>query len=348
MEVKPIGILSSDWHIDKSNHSEVREIIYQKIELVKEMGLSKMYVLGDIFESRVAQPLTNLQFFKSILDKCEESGIAIIAIPGNHDKINYESKLSYLDIFSQHPALTVVDEYKCIVEDNINIHLIPYFKEDTVYSNYLKNIVLSTNQKNILLTHIGLDGVSNNDGVYIKGHIKKEVFSKLDSVFIGHYHNRSQYGDNIHYIGSIKPNNFGEDNDKGFTILFSDCSFEYIQAGFKEYKTIEIDIDTLTKKEVDLLTDKYKDKESKVRVVLKGSETKLKAVDVSKFIESGITVKRVNKDLERGVVQSIKGEFITFNKEEIVKEFNQYCEDRKIQSKDYGYGKLLQILNIGR
>lgn len=346
MERKPIGVLSSDWHIDKNNHSDVEKIIYQKIEIIKEMRLSTMYVLGDIFESRVAQPLTNLQFFKNILSKCEESGVAIVAIPGNHDKVNYESKLSYLDIFAQHPALTVVDEYKCIVENDINIHLIPYFKEDTVYSSYLKNIDLSTNKKNILLTHIGLDGVSNNDGIYIKGHIKKELFSKLDKVFIGHYHNRSQYGENIHYIGSIKPNNFGENNDKGFTILFSDCSFEYVQAGFKEYKTIEVDVDTLTKKEIDLLTSKYKDSESKVRIVLKGSETKLKSVDVNKFTESGITIKRINKDLEEGIVQSIKGEFVTFNKEEIVKEFNQYCEDRKIQNKDYGYSKLLKILKI--
>lgn len=341
---KPITILSSDWHIDKDNQDEISDIITQIIVLAKELGIKEVIVLGDIFESRKAQPLDNLQFFKSILERFNDAGIVLIAIPGNHDKVNYESELSYLDVFSNHPNFKLITNYESLIRGELLLHFIPFFKENTVYKNYLERIELDSNKKNILLTHVGLDGVPNNSDLYIPSFLKKDMFNRLFKVFIGHYHNRSSYGKNIFYIGSIKPETFGENNDKGFTIIYDNGEHKDIQSKFKCFETIEFDIDNMSKKEIDLLPEKYKDEDKKVRIVLKGSESKLKSVNTKTFNNEGIVIKTVNKELEQGILQSIKGEFINFNKENIIIEFQTFCQIKSLENTDYGKEKLFKIL----
>lgn len=345
MDKRPITILSSDWHIDKDNQQEIEQIVEQIISLAVEFHISRVYVLGDIFESRKAQPLTNLDFFSKILRKFEEAEVFLAVIPGNHDKVNYESEKSYLDAFQYHPYINLFSDYCIAHEEGVKFHLIPYFKEDTTYSKYLSKVIYQEGQKNILLTHLGVDGFSNNDRITLPSAVKRSDFSKFDSVFVGHYHNRSSIG-NIHYIGSIQPRDFGEDNDKGFTIVFNDGSFEYVQAGFKEYKTIELDVDRVSKKELELLISKEENEEKNLRVILKGSESKLKSIDINSIQSKGVKVSRVNKELEEGILNSVKNEFISFTKESLLTEFDEYCKIKKIENQEYGKGKLLTTLKL--
>ena len=94
---KPLTLFSTDWHIDKDNIEEIKSLIIQKLELAKSLNINKVFGLGDFFESRKSQPLQNLKGFGEILQLFEKYGVELIAIPGNHDKLNYLSEDSYLD-----------------------------------------------------------------------------------------------------------------------------------------------------------------------------------------------------------------------------------------------------------
>jgi DNA repair exonuclease SbcCD nuclease subunit len=64
---------------------------------------------------------------------------------------------------------------------------------------------------NIMVTHIGFDGVVNNDGSEVESVLKPNKFSRFTRVLVGHYHNASKLGENVYYTGSVYQNNFGED-----------------------------------------------------------------------------------------------------------------------------------------
>ena len=86
-------IVTADWHIEQDNHALIDSLTTQLISGGKEREIDTLLILGDIFESRRAQPLANLSFFGSQLEKFAEHEMKVIAIPGNHDKIDQESTL---------------------------------------------------------------------------------------------------------------------------------------------------------------------------------------------------------------------------------------------------------------
>jgi len=84
--------------------------------------------------------------------------------------------------------------------------------------------------------------VRNNDGSIVEGDVEESYFDSFDLVASGHYHDWSEIGENIVYFRSAYQANFGEDDNKGFTVVYDDCSLEYIQSKFPIYRKIIIDM----------------------------------------------------------------------------------------------------------
>lgn len=49
-------------------------------------------------------------------------------------------------------------------------------------------------------------------------------------MYLGHYHDYQQVGSNIFHLGSLQQNNFGEDESKGFWMLYDDCTVELLKS----------------------------------------------------------------------------------------------------------------------
>ena len=351
-EKKPLIVGSTDWHIKDDNADIIFDLVKQQCEIAKELKVDNLMCLGDVFNSRKSQTLKVLNTFRRILDMIDDYNLKLIVISGNHDKTSYENKESFLDSFRHHPAIFLIDMVGAIPfkEHNLHLHFMPFFKEDVwedQFNEYIKGYLGLTGDKqlegiNIFCSHIAITGSRNNDGKRVESNISHKSFRHFDKVLLGHYHDSQKIGKNIYHIPSIQQNNFGEDEDKGFTILYSDGSHETVNSKFKPYIKVKIDLDEVDKKGVNKMIEDYsKETGSKnVRFVLSGSEDKLKSVNKELIRSVGIDVKTENKDVE--IVEEFDDiEIKRYDEASILDEFGMFCEEF---DKDYKEGiKYLKV-----
>ncbi len=326
--LKRVSILFTDPHLHEDNIDQITDIARQVIDLAKKNEIDVVFLLGDVFKSRKSQTLVVLNAFEEILKMFDRADIVLYAFPGNHDKVNYESEKSYLSAYKHWPNFTLVSDYDRETFGDILVHCIPFFKEDTVYSEYLKKAIdnINLNKKNILLSHIALTGSVNNDGSSISNNLKASQFAKFDWVYLGHYHDQQQIASNIYHIPSVCQNNFGENNEKGFMFLLEDGTVEFVKSKFREYKKISIDLHKVKPEEVNELTAQYREEsqDNNIRFEFIGSKSQLSSIDKHKFIQLGIDVK--TKDIEIETDVDFDNIQLEYNKESILEAFEECCD----------------------
>jgi exonuclease SbcD len=328
MNKQPIAVFSTDWHIKDDNVESVVDLVTQQCELAKKLGVFILVCLGDVFNSRKSQTLLCLNTFGRMLDVIQKNNLTLYCIPGNHDKTDYESEESFLDSFEHHPNFCLFKKYKYSdIVTGIRLHFLPFLKEEQWLSKF--NYDLSEKGKNILCSHIAVVGSCNNDGTRIDNGISPTIFKEFDSVLLGHYHDMQQPAKNIFHLPSIQQNNFGENSEKGFTVLYSDGSHELVKSKFKEYIKVKIDVDKVSKKELNDLVTEYSDKtkDNYVRFVLEGTEDKIKSLNKDVLQSSGIDIKTVNKEIENVSVDFDTVEIKKYTKDDLLDEFSQFCEE---------------------
>lgn len=332
---KPTSILVTDTHLDKDNINRVLNVLFQSVDLAVELGVKKIDFLGDAFTNRTGQGLMVLLAMDYWIGYAKAKGVDIYAISGNHDKTDQESLDSYLDVFKSHSNFHLFRKETITIDTNNMAHCyLPYFKENGSYPKRLLKLIgklkKSSFKKAYLYTHIAVDGVVNNDGSKVKNGLKKELFGIFHKVFVGHYHNTSKIGDNIYYIGSSLPHNFGEDNEKGFTILYSDGSHELFLSNFDKFIPLKIDLGITTKKQIEALKERYKDSNNNVRIVFTGTKEQLESININELREVGIDVKKTTTDATRAIEAAANGEVIEFDKKEIMKGFGEFCRNNDV------------------
>jgi exonuclease SbcD len=344
MSKKPVALLMTDTHLSKDNTKHVYNIFEQSIAIAKGLGLKRIFHLGDNFTTRQAQGLDTLIGFKKILDLFKSNGCTLITMAGNHDKTDQSIEKSYLDIFEDHESLTFFDG-----EDFVNKHgvagdyhtgtdiilwTLPFFTDD-VYNQKLSTIPIDPECKNILLTHIGIDGVLDNDNNKVESIIPTGRFKRFDLTFIGHYHNAQQVTKKIRYIGSTDPRQYGEDNDKGVTVLYDDLSFELIKLKFKNY--VKVTVETADPVKINKLVEKHKNSDDNVRFVFNCTEEDYYKVDHEKIKSSGIDVQRnyISKTItmqDEEDEQPTASANIALTKGDMLKGWVEYCQQNKLES----------------
>lgn len=331
----PIAVIGTDSHLKKDNEELVTSCFEQVKALMLEMGINTFCHGGDFFTTRNAQPETSLRAAKNIFNLFidEEEDLDFYQIPGNHDKTELDSENSYLDVFDKYCNL--IKGYNHLDLKGVRIHFIPYFKEDGSYKDYLKEATqnLDKTKKNVLLTHIAVTGVKNNDGSEVENTLTSKMFAKFDNVFVGHYHNRSTVGSNIHYIGSMYAGNYGEDNEKGVIVLYDDASFEYFQLDFPHYIKVRVNVDN--KEELKKVRTEHKDSQNHVRIIFEGEKGKLETINKAELQEQGFDVKYEDKTkiIEKKINED---ELIEFNKSNLKDAFDAFCEASNIEDKTLG------------
>jgi DNA repair exonuclease SbcCD nuclease subunit len=211
-------IILTDTHIDENNIEVNKSVFRQTCEYCVERGVKRIIHTGDFFRSRKSQTLENLKDgFMEILDLVGSYGLTLLAIPGNHDKVDYKSADSYLDIFQHHPNFVLFREHYQFEHNNFSFHFLPFFDNDE-YLPRLRAIEVVESKKNILFTHIGIYGAVMNNGMVVEG-IPVAEFAKFDKVMVGHYHDEQYFGSNICYFGASIQHNYGEKPSKGLTVL---------------------------------------------------------------------------------------------------------------------------------
>lgn len=353
---KPFAIVVTDVHLDRGNSGLVKDIFNQLISLCHERGVYNVICAGDVFTTRSGQPLECLSAWQEILATLRDHKIVIDVIPGNHDKTDGNDDCSYLDVYdgaSRWLRLHRVGEEVWFGND-ICVWMIPYFGTQRwmeEFERMKKEEDDTCRRLHVLITHMAFNGVRNADGSEVGDGIAPSAVFSFDSVIVGHYHDRSNVGRNIHYVGSAYQNNYGEGCvDKGFAILYEDGSIEYVQSRFPRY--IKETIQATDRETLANLLEKYGDKEGRVdhvRFEFVGKKADLERLDVTELqTRYGIDCKFSSVE-EREAVEIATGEdVLNYDVSSVTKNFYRFCAENNIRGAELKYGVgLIKILKCG-
>jgi exonuclease SbcD len=345
---KPLLIASTDWHLKRENIPQIINLFKQKCELAVKLGVKQLVCTGDVFDSRIAQRQDVLTAFNDILEMLVVYDLEMVIIPGNHDKTLYTEKQSFLDPFKNHRKLLLVNMAGVMPLGDFRIVMLPFFSEEVWIKNFEEldpdgfHIDFNDGKKYILFTHIAVTGSRNNDGKLVSSSISVKMFEKFFKVFSGHYHDQQKIGKNFYHIPSIQQNNFGEDEDKGFTVIYDDGSHELYWSDFKKYINVEFDLNDLNY--LDIVTSKklYEQSGDNIRFTIRGTENQLKVINKQEFELAGINIRTINKDIEESI-KFANDEIVELNASLIADEFSKFC-DKNGLDEETGLKYLKQIL----
>src|SRR6218665_2320083 len=135
---KPAAIIIADTHLTEFTVEQNISVFSQVFAICDQLQVTDVIHLGDVFTSRKGQLEIVLLTWKRILDMAELKGIKITAIAGNHDKQDYTSESSYLEVFEKHPAFNLIKgAYSMDYVGNMRLHFIPYFDGELTYPKFL-------------------------------------------------------------------------------------------------------------------------------------------------------------------------------------------------------------------
>lgn len=328
MDKKAIAMISTDWHLKSTNIIPIVKLVEKKCQLALEHGLNNIICLGDIFDSRLSQRMDVLIAFFQILQICKKYGIVLTCVPGNHDKTDYLLEESFLRPFSFHPNLNLIENYDNWELGEYTAHFIPYFAENEKFQDYLNTVKLTGND--ILFSHIAVTGSRNNDMTLIENDLTVKRFEKFKAVFLGHYHNYQSINDFIYHLPSIQQNNFGEDENKGYTLLYSDLSFDIIRSESKRYVSVKINVDQDDIRILDEMLNQYNPDDEHVRIVVEGTAEKIKSFGLQKLQERGFVIQTKEKSINSSISALQDIEIVQYNVDQIIKIFSKFCNQKNI------------------
>lgn len=333
MTKSPLAIWITDTHLSENTIAINQKIYSQVLQLCIDYQIPAVIHGGDIFDSRKAQTEQVLTTFTKILSSFSEHGVKLFAIAGNHDKSSLIADDSFLNPFSGWDCFHLYRGYDYVdhTEKGIRFHFIPYFDEQLAYGQYLDQAIknIRFDFKNILFTHVAVSGVVNNDGSKINNDINASLFKHFFFVLVGHYHNRQLLSNNILYTGSTHQANFGEDEQKGCTVIYDDGSIDFIQLDFPKYITIEG-----KKGEAFVPSSSVMADGDHYRVKLKYKPTQ---DEVQKMQSIGI---KVMIDYEKQLINHTQDVKTQFSGQDISVYFDQWCQEKQIEDRDFGVKQL--------
>ena len=344
----PCLLLLNDIHISKDNIPAFKANWQESIDICRKMDVKEIAIGGDLFFSRAAQTLDVLLAVHDALLTAAEHGIHVTIAEGNHDKVNQENERGYCHVFDQHSNVLVCDEYVSLpLGDDCRfvLHMMGYFPEDGSFCtrlDRLKEEALDPKRLNFLYIHEGINGAlaQPNDK-----ELPAKIFEEFDKVFVGHYHNRTIIDKTrIEYIGSSRQHNFGEDEEKGYTVIYTDGSHEFIknQANTR-YRVIDVAAERAGLYLMDELREIDADGRYKVKVRVHTPQAAIKSVDKAALLDAGATKVELIADDEEMLEVAASSLFEKFDSHRIRETYEEFCREKQIDDVAIGLEYLSKI-----
>ena len=344
----PCLLLLNDIHISKDNIPAFKANWQEAIDICRKMDVKEIAIGGDLFFSRAAQTLDVLLAVHDALLTAAEHGIHVTIAEGNHDKVNQENERGYCHVFDQHSNVLVCDEYVSLPlgEDcRFVLHMMGYFPEDGSFCtrlDRLKEEALDPKRLNFLYIHEGINGAlaQPNDK-----ELPAKIFEEFDKVFVGHYHNRTIIDKTrIEYIGSSRQHNFGEDEEKGYTVIYTDGSHEFIKNQVNtRYRVIDVSAERAGLHLMDELREIDADGRYKVKVRVHAPQAAMKSVDKVALLDAGATKVELIADDEEMLEVAASSLFEKFDSNRIRETYEEFCREKQIDDVAIGLEYLSKI-----
>lgn len=344
----PCLLLLNDIHISKDNIPAFKANWQEAIDICRKMDVKEIAIGGDLFFSRAAQTLDVLLAVHDALLTAAEHGIHVTIAEGNHDKVNQENERGYCHVFDQHSNVLVCDEYVSLpLGDDCRfvLHMMGYFPEDGSFCtrlDRLKEEALDPKRLNFLYIHEGINGAlaQPNDK-----ELPAKIFEEFDKVFVGHYHNRTIIDKTrIEYIGSSRQHNFGEDEEKGYTVIYTDGSHEFIKnKANTRYRVIDVAAERAGLHLMDELREIDADGRYKVKVRVHAPQAAMKSVDKAALLDAGATKVELIADDEEMLEVAASSLFEKFDSHRIRETYEEFCREKQIDDVAIGLEYLSKI-----
>lgn len=343
----PCLLLLNDIHVSKDNIPEFTTNWQEALEVCRRMNIREIVLGGDLFMSRTAQTLDVLLAVRAALLEAATTGVHVTLAEGNHDLVDQEAILGYCHIFDQHPNVTVVDDFLMLTDPawDFVLHVMSYFPENGSFTGRLGALCLGSldaDKLNYLYIHEGIRGALAQPS---ETELPASIFGDFDKVFVGHYHNRTVVKNTcIEYIGSSRQHNFGEDEQKGYTVVYTDGTSEFIQNKANvRYRVIDVAAEKVDIHLTDLLDEQRADGRCRVKVRVHGDETRLSAVDKKKLYEAGAAkVEFVTPDTET-IETPEAGVLEKFDSRKIRESYEEFCTQKRVEDASLGLSYLSKI-----
>jgi len=338
---QPLAIIFNDCHLKTGNEQDILDAFDYMLEYARQNIIERVIFAGDLFDSRTFQRQKVLLTLDTMLSKLSELNIESDWIPGNHDKSLYNSFDSFLDVFSHHPNVTLHRSISDIYIDGVEITLLPFFSDDMLIP-----MLEEHKGSDILISHFEMQGSTNLGRTSEKTSINQKLLKKWKKTYLGHYHNWHEISKDIVHLPSFIQGSFGEDSNKGFTVLYEDLSYRLVQGRFKSFNKIVINLDKEDNSYIKSLIEEHKNSSDTIRFEFIGEESKLKALDKTMFKDTGIDIKLKYEqkfefnDSDIDVPDVIE----RFDKGQIEESFKEFCEDKGYDLKE-GQRILEEFLN---
>ena len=350
MDKKALALLVNDVHASKENLSEFRLNWEEMLTVAKDYEVEDIWVGGDLFTTRASQSLDVLLAVHDALIEAAKSFNVVLA-NGNHDKVDQTQDRGYCHVFQGLEKVTVVnDVYRWEYEGNsgepIFLTVIGYYPEDNGFVEQLKkveDVATCCNGKHFLYIHQGINGALRTPS---EKDLSPNVFGPVwERVFVGHYHDRCVIkGTNIEYIGASRQHNYGEDDQKGYTILFSDGSTEFVQNKVNtRYMTVEATYDQIMSDDFRSCLEGASNGNIKLRVKVTCDPAQVSSINREELSALGVSKIEVSHPSDNITSEVQKGLIERYDKNGLIDSYKNYCAENNVQDVDLGVYYLNKI-----
>lgn len=345
------ALLINDIHVSKNNILDFIVNWEEALKICRNYDISHIIIGGDLWQSRSSQTLSTILAVKNALIKATDIGIKVTIAEGNHDKVDQESEYGYSHVFTEYPDISVIDDYKIFeikgTTDDTDLYVMSYFPENGSFVKRYEKMceTLISNRRSILYIHQGIKGgiaTASDD------ELPASLFEDFDCVLVGHYHDRNVIkGANIEYIGASRQHNFGEDEEKGYTIVYTDGSYEFVKnKANHRYKTISVNFSGVGPILFDKIKEILSDHRYHVKLRISCLSTQASSIDKQKFIDCGVS--KVEIVTEQTLLSSSATEQSLsekYDKNGIKQEYINFCLDKTVDNVGLGLSYLDKITN---
>lgn len=340
-------LLLNDLHVSKDNIPEFAANWQEALGICRQKSILQIALGGDLFLARTAQTLDVLLAVRAALLQAAQASIRVIMAEGNHDLVDQEAILGYCHVFDQHPNVTVVDDFLTLADPTWDfvLHMMSYFPENGSFTSRLKALCagsLEADKLNYLYIHEGIRGALAQPS---ETELPAVLFENFDRVLVGHYHNRTVIkGTAIEYIGSSRQHNFGEDEAKGYTILYTDGRHEFIQNKINiRYRVLDVPAEKVDIHLADMLDENRADGRCRIKVRIHGDQARLSTVDRKKLYEAGAAkVELISPDTQT-IEAPETGVLEKFDSRKIRDSYQEFCTQKQVEDPALGLSYLSKI-----
>lgn len=331
--MKPVALLMNDLHISKDNILEFEKNWNEALSVCEEYGIDQILIGGDVFTTRNVQHLMPVKTVMRCLDRTHAKGIKTTISFGNHDCPIYGERDSWCDILAYIPGVTIINDFKIIDLGDKALAMVAYFPEETMMVGKLEEVDKCLKEKGfdssdtILYLHSGVHGALG--GFDVPNEMPQEPLLKYNRVLCAHYHNRIIIADtDIEYIGSSRAHTFGEDEDKGYTLLYADGSISFVKNEVNtRYVTEDVTIKSLSDWK-NTYDERYK---VRLRVHCKAAEAD--TIDKADLLARGANKIEFVTEKLQAIDESQSEIDERFDNKNLKIEYQSFCKEKDIDSR---------------